>query len=174
MDRNIVLIGLSGTGKTTIGKMLSERLGMKFIDTDKLIEKAVGKSIKYIFDQYGEDYFRVLENKTVRVISRLRGYVIATGGGMVAYSGNIRRLKRNGILINLKSSTGSILKRLSKSALEERPLLDTENPAYAIRKLLEKRRRYYNRAEYVIRVDHKAPEKITREIVMLLSKKLHI
>ena len=79
--KNISLIGFMGTGKTTIGKILAERIGYKFIDVDEYIVKTEGKPINEIFEKYGEDYFRDLETKAIKKILKEENQVISTGGG---------------------------------------------------------------------------------------------
>ena len=98
---NIVLIGMPSSGKTTVGKILSDRLSRPFVDTDELIVKAVGMPITEIFKKYGEDYFRECEAKAVAEASRTGGCIIATGGGAVLRGENILTLKQNGRLVFL-------------------------------------------------------------------------
>lgn len=98
---NIVLIGMPGCGKSAIGKMLSTRLNKEFIDSDSLIEEKAGMKIADIFSQYGEAYFRKLEQETIAAIGKEHGKVIATGGGVIKNSANIDALKQNGIILFL-------------------------------------------------------------------------
>ncbi len=88
MKKGIVLIGMPGAGKTTIGRYISEKLNFKFVDMDEFIERSSKKSIKEIFDQ-GEDLFRAFETKTCEVLSRLDNVVISTGGGVVKKEENM-------------------------------------------------------------------------------------
>ena len=91
----IYLIGYMGSGKTTIGKHLSKKLNMPFIDTDKLIESESKKSINCIFHEFGEDYFRELEYKLIR--RNMKPHVIACGGGLPIYNNNIEYINKNGL-----------------------------------------------------------------------------
>lgn len=117
--KNIVLIGMPGCGKTTIGKILSERLEAKFIDIDKYIEKYNKKSITEIFQQ-GEEYFRNIERKAVLKINKEKNCVISTGGGVIKNYLNMEDLKKNGIIIFIDRPIESIAKDVNMS---NRPLL---------------------------------------------------
>ncbi len=99
--QNIVLIGMPGSGKTTLGKRLSEKLGRPLADSDAEIVRAAGLSIPEIFRDYGEPYFRDLESRVIRELSRTGGKVIATGGGAVLRQENVDALKQNGVLVFL-------------------------------------------------------------------------
>lgn len=98
---NVVLIGMPASGKSTVGALLSERLSRKFIDTDELIEKRAGVTIKEIFEKQGEEYFRSLESEVVREVSREHSLVISTGGGAVLRRENVKMLRENGKLFFL-------------------------------------------------------------------------
>ncbi len=119
LSKNIVLIGMPGCGKTTIGKILSERLEAKFLDIDKYIEKYNEKSITEIFQQ-GEEYFRNIERKAVLKISKEKNCVISTGGGVIKNYLNMEDLKKNGIIIFIDRPIESIAKDVNMS---NRPLL---------------------------------------------------
>lgn len=120
MKKNIVLVGLTGCGKTTIGTALSNRLSLPFIDMDKYIEQKEGKTITEIFKVKGEPYFRHLETIASRELSEKDGIVIATGGGAVLNPENMNYLKQNSIVLFLDRSPETILKKIN---LEKRPLL---------------------------------------------------
>ena len=93
-NKNIVLIGFMGCGKTTIGKELAKNLSFSFIETDVVIEQQQNKTINQIFSIFGEEYFRELEKQTYLKVSNLKNYVISTGGGVVKYEQNIINLKK--------------------------------------------------------------------------------
>ncbi len=125
MNKNIVLIGMSGAGKTTIGKALSYRLKKAFLDIDAFIEEKNGMSISEIFEKNGSDYFRSLETEAVKHISEnYENTIISTGGGVVLNPENMKYLKDTGTVIYLNRSVESILKTLNA---EKRPLLK-DNP----------------------------------------------
>jgi len=164
--KNIVLLGFMGTGKTSAGKILSKKLGFKFIDVDDLIEKKIGKSIGDIFKEDGEKKFRIIEKKVIKDISKLKNVVIATGGGAVLLKENINNLKKNGILISLMSSPESILKRVIKD--KKRPLLNCPNKLKRIKELLNFRFPYYvNNVDYIIDTSNLNPNEIANKILCL-------
>ncbi len=122
--RGIVLTGLMGAGKTTVGKMLADRLSWRFVDTDVLIEEREGKSINEIFKENGEEYFRELETAVIREISEncgKEGTVVSTGGGLVVRECNRSYLKKTGTVVYLRASKETLLKRIRNTS--DRPLL---------------------------------------------------
>ena len=149
--RSISLIGFMGVGKSTLGKKLSEELKLKFYDTDKEVEKKTGKSINDIFIDYGEDYFRKMEeNIIIKLLNRKESLVISFGGG--AYlNANIRKnMCKKTISIWLDADIKSILTRLSRSN-NIRPLMNKLSSNSDIEKLLKKRNKVYKKAD--IRID---------------------
>ena len=98
MDKNIVLIGMMGSGKTTVGKLLAQRLRRPFVDTDARIEEREGRSIPDIFEWDGEEAFRALERELARELSARSGLIIACGGGLPTQDGAINALKQSGLV----------------------------------------------------------------------------
>ncbi|MDD4984436.1 MAG: shikimate kinase [Dehalococcoidales bacterium] len=145
MKTNIALIGFMGTGKTTVGKTLAEKLGKEFFELDVLIEKKAGKTIPAIFKEDGEISFRELEIEVVKEVSRQRNAVIACGGGVILNKINIDRLRKEAVMVYLTASPRVILRRISKDT-DERPLLAVANPALTIKELLRFRRPFYEQA----------------------------
>lgn len=137
--KNIVLIGIMGCGKTTVGKILSKKLNRKFVDLDREIEKNTNMKISDIFDTYGEDYFRKIEEKTAKEFSDTSDFIISTGGGIVTKENSINFLKRNGTVIFIKRDLNEII----KCSLKGRPLLK-ENPN-AIFEIMKKRKDLYEK-----------------------------
>ena len=129
--RNLILIGMPGCGKSTVGRLAAERLGREFVDLDTEIEHAAGKPIPQIFAEDGEDAFRALEHTVICDICRRSSLVIATGGGCVTRSENYRPMAQNGVLFWLKRNIDSL-------PTEGRPLSQKQSPAalYEIRKPL--------------------------------------
>ena len=145
MKTNIALIGYMGTGKTVVGQLLAEKLGMKFIELDWLIEQEAGKPIPEIFQDDGEIAFRELEIEATKKIAREKYSVIACGGGIVLNKINIDRLKEGAMIVYLTASPRAILKRVSGQA-GQRPLLEVENQLKTIGEMLRFRKPFYERA----------------------------
>lgn len=120
MKKNIVLVGIMGCGKTSIGLSLSYKLKMPVIDMDKEIEKQEKMLISEIFAKYGEEYFRNVETQTAKKLSKLDGYIISTGGGVVLKGENMEYLKNNGIIVYIHRTPDEIVKSVNT---ENRPLL---------------------------------------------------
>ncbi len=119
MAKNIVLIGMPGAGKTTVGKMLYERLGLEFVDVDEFIEKESGKTIPELFN-ISENHFRNAETMAVKKLSRWNSSIIATGGGVVKNHINIEELKKQGIIVFIDRPIENIA---SDVEISKRPLL---------------------------------------------------
>ena len=120
MKKNIVLIGLPGSGKTTVGSLLAEKLGRKLVDTDALVEQREGCSIPQIFAQKSEQYFRDAETACARQAAAMEGVVIATGGGLVLRPENMAALKKTGVVYFLDRTPEDIAGSVDVS---DRPLL---------------------------------------------------
>ena len=139
---SIILTGFMGTGKTTIGKLLAERLGMEFTDMDDRIACRAGKSIPEIFAEDGEPAFRALERQVVMDLASQRGLVVATGGGVVLNPDNVRDLGSGAFLVCLTASPDVILERLRGDT--GRPLLRDGDKGGKIRSLLASRQHLYD------------------------------
>jgi shikimate kinase len=147
-QRPIVLVGLMGAGKTSVGRRLAEKLGIPFVDADHEIEAAAGKPIKEIFADHGEAYFREGER---RVIQRLIGngaQVLATGGGAYMNDETRQRIQEHGISVWLKAALPILMKRVAKR--QDRPLLQAEDPEAVMRGLMEKRYPVYALADVTV------------------------
>lgn len=171
---NIVLIGFMGSGKSTIGKWLSEKLEMDLLDTDSLIEDKMKRNINLIFQEYGEEYFRKIEKNTIKELSDEKNKIIACGGGVALNEENIQYLKKNGKIIYLETKVENIYDRLRGDT--SRPLLKNSITKEYIKDLLNKREAYYQRAaDFIISTDGKEENKICDEIIMklLCSKTLY-
>jgi shikimate kinase len=161
--KNIILTGFMGTGKTTIGKALSERLHMRLVDVDAEIESAEKMTINDIFRVYGESRFRETETAMIKKLSQEKNIIISTGGGAVLRDENMKALRENGLVFCLDASVETILERTGRS--EDRPLLKVENPREKISELLAYRRPFYEKAGIMIDTDGKTPLEIVREIM---------
>lgn len=161
--RNIVLIGFMGSGKTVVSKVLSKKLKMKIKDTDELIEKTTKLKIKEIFAKYGEEYFREIEKKVVSNVSKRKNIIISTGGGIVKNELNIKNLKKNGIIVYLKNSFLTSVKRLKNK--KDRPLFDHQNLKNT-KKLFNLRQKLYeSAADIIIKTDNKSIKEVAKEII---------
>lgn len=167
--KNIVLIGFMGTGKTTIGRLLAERLDRSFIDTDAVIEEITGKTIPQIFARDGVTRFRSEEALLVKKLAGRDSLVIATGGGMVLNPENVRLLKENGILIALTAEPEVIYQRVRN--VKSRPLLVKSNQREAIDSLLKEREGSYNIAACTIDTGRCTQEKAVDDIIRFLREK---
>jgi shikimate kinase len=168
--RSIVLIGMMGAGKSTIGRRLSARLRLPFLDADTEIEAAAAMSIPDIFETHGEPHFRDGE---ARVIARLLDNgpaVIATGGGAFMREETRRRIQEKAVSIWLKADADIIMKRVKRRA--DRPLLQTADPAATIGRLIEEREPVYQHADITIWSRDVPHEKIVDECVDALHARL--
>lgn len=164
---NLILCGMMGAGKTTIGIKIAEITGRRWYDTDGLIVDKHGK-ISDIFEYYGEAHFRKLETEIVKELVKQDGLVISTGGGLVLKTENNALLQENGKIVFLRATLDTLSKRLKVDG--ERPLLQTstENIRQRLERLLRERTPVYEHvADYIVDVDGKTPETIAKEIVEL-------
>jgi shikimate kinase len=168
-SKNIVLIGFMGTGKTSVGKMIAQRLKRPLIDVDKHIETVEKRKIADIFAQEGEAYFRSIETKAIAEFSTLRGVVITTGGGSVLNPKNLEALRRGGWLVALRASPETIYERVKDSP--HRPLLLIPDRLSEIRRLLEVRSPVYQKADFSFCTDDKTPSETTAEILAAIEQK---
>jgi shikimate kinase len=167
-DRSIVLIGMMGVGKSSIGRRLGARLGIAFVDADAEIERAAGMSIADIFARHGEESFRSGE---ARVIARLLStgpQVLATGGGAVMNSATRALIQARGVSIWLSAEFELLLRRISKRKAE-RPMLQTADPAATLRELLAAREPVYARADLTVRSREVPHDAVVAEIVKRLA-----
>jgi len=139
--RNIVLTGMMGTGKTTVGRYLAERLQIPFYDLDELIEHESGLNIPAIFREQGEPVFRALERAVVSRLGQLQGCIIATGGGTIVDPENLRQLMTNGEIICLTAAPERIVERTKD--MEHRPLLWHADRLERIREVMRVRAPVY-------------------------------
>ena len=162
---NIVLCGFMGSGKSTIGKMLSNTLDMPLIDTDEYIEKKLNMSIPQIFAEKGENFFRQTELEVCRELSALSGYIISTGGGTLLKSENVSAVKQSGTVFFLNVSEEAVLYRLRNDT--SRPLLQREDKKDAVHKLMTERLPLYKRAADFIIDAEQTPKKVCEQITEL-------
>ncbi|HSZ67945.1 MAG TPA: shikimate kinase [Xanthobacteraceae bacterium] len=166
--RSIVLVGMMGVGKSSIGRRLAARLGVPFVDADSEIETAAGMSIPDIFARHGEAYFR---NGEARVIARLLEsgpQVLASGGGAVMNADTRATIKAKGVSIWLKAEFDVLMRRIAKRK-NERPMLQTDDPSETLRQLLITREPFYALADLTVQSREAPHETIVAEIMRALT-----
>ena len=164
---NLVLCGMMGAGKSTIGIKIAELTGRRWYDTDGVISDRYGK-ISDIFEYYGEPHFRKLETEIVKELAGQDDLVISTGGGLVLKSENNAALQKNGKIVFLRATLKTLNQRLVLDGT--RPLLQasTESISDRLERLLKERTPIYEHvADYIVDVDGKTPLEIAKEIVAL-------
>ena len=164
--RSLYLIGMMGSGKTSTGRPLAERLGYGFVDADAVIEQAAGCTIPEIFERDGEAGFRELESQVMSAICQRHSLVVATGGGVVTQRKNWGLL-HSGIVIWLDVMRDQLLARLRADATE-RPLLQTPDPEAALDDLLAQRKPLYAEADLTVVIAQEDPATVADGILQLL------
>ena len=169
-NKNIVLIGYMGCGKSTVGRKAAKALGYTFLDTDVLIEKEEGMHIARMFEAKGEAYFREKETETIkRLIDGEKGNIIATGGGLPMTEGNPELLKELGTVIYLKADNETLVKRLSND--KARPLLRNVNLKERVETMLAIRGPVYEAcADMVLQADRMSFYEIICQIEKILRE----
>jgi shikimate kinase len=165
---NIVLTGFMGCGKSTVGRILADRLKFRFVDTDRLIEERCAMAISKIFAIKGEAAFRSLEEGVAVELGKLSALVIATGGKLMLNPANVRALGAHGQIFCLTASPEEILRRVGGDKGIKRPLLQGEHPHQRIIALLEERREGY-RCFMQIDTEGKSPQTVAEEVLRLLA-----
>ena len=168
MKKNLVLTGMMGVGKSTIGKKLAKKLKIKFIDLDKIIEKRESNSIKDIFEIKGEDYFRKIEKKVALQELKKVNAVIALGGGAFLNKDIRKEVEESAVSFWLDLNMKSILKRLKNS--KKRPLLNRENLPQTVNKIYLERMKFYNQSKYRIKCNSMTINEIILKIVKLYER----
>ena len=167
--KNIYLIGFMGTGKTTTGKLLAERMGRPFVDLDVEIERETGMRIPDIFAAHGEAHFRALEKAMAQRMAKRSNAVVATGGGAIKDAENRATMRSSGTVISLFADVDTVLERTT--ARGERPLLDAATEGErrkAVETLLAERKAFYADADHTIDTSDKTPLQVVEEILAKL------
>lgn len=166
--RNCYIAGFMGTGKTTVGKIIAERLKKPFVETDEEIVRSQKASIADIFSKHGEAYFRKLEKEILLTISSGAGQIISCGGGLMCAKENLALMKSTGMIFTLDAKPENIYQRLKNDTT--RPLLRVDDPLAEIQKLLRLRDHYYLQADHCISTEFKQPIEIACEIIAIMKK----
>jgi shikimate kinase len=161
---SIILIGMMGSGKTTVGKILADEINFKFIDSDDLIEKQEDKSITDIFLSKGEDYFRELEKNLISKFNH-KHFVLATGGGLPVFNDNFDKLINIGTIVYLKTS----FKELTNTRISNNSTRPIYTDKKAFENILKQREYVYKKAHFIISTDLKSPNEIVNEIKSIIQ-----
>jgi len=160
---NIILIGLMAVGKSTVGRLLAESLGLEFYDADQVVEDRAGAPVSWIFDVEGETGFRDREQQVIEDLTREDGIVLATGGGAVLRPANRAALAERGVVVHLDSPIERLLERTRKD--RKRPLLRQGNPREVLTRLAAERDPLYREiADYRFVTDRQGARTLAKEI----------
>jgi shikimate kinase len=168
LDCPLLLTGFMGSGKSSVGRVLAERLGCRFVDLDAEIIATDGRSINDIFAHDGEQAFRSLESTCLKRVLGGGRSVIATGGGVVVADDNRNFMRRQGIVVNLVVSLPQVLKRLHDTS--DRPLFAGSNAANSVKLLMDGREQFYADADIRIDTDGKSVEDVAAEILRFVEE----
>ena len=157
-----------GTGKTSVGRLLAQKMGMRYISTDEIIEDKERRSINDIFKKNGEVYFRRIEKEVVKKVCELDRFIIDAGGGVVLDEENVRNLKQNGKIISLEAGADVILERTKR--YRHRPLLNVDNPKAKVEELLKARAPFYAKADVSIDTTTLTVEQVAQEIKGIIDE----
>ena len=161
-NQNIILTGFMGTGKSSVGEALAKRLDRPFVDMDTLIEEREGRSVRQIFEEAGEAYFRQLESALCREIAAWRGCVIATGGGTLVNPKNLAALKGH-YIVCLDCEAETLWQRLA--AADDRPMLDSADKKTRLLNLLQARQSAYARIPHHVDVTQLSIDEAADEVL---------
>jgi shikimate kinase len=170
---NLVLIGYRATGKSTVGRILSEKMKITFRDTDLLVENKMAIPIKEIVALHGWDFFRIKEKEMIKTLMKKKSAIIATGGGVVLDQENVNLLKQTGVIIWLNAPVQDIVDRLNKDAQNKaiRPQFTTGNIAQETVDVLKQRLPLYEgAADYIVDTTGKKAVQVAEEIYQYLRK----
>jgi shikimate kinase len=168
MRRHIVLVGLPGSGKSTVGRLLAEALGADVIDIDNLLVREMGKPVSQIFGMLGEAGFRQMEREAVKTAQAREPCIIVPGGGWAAQPGQLEETRGQSLVIYLKCRPDTAIKRSEQG--EVRPLLTGADPLQLMRSLLEEREPFYLKADQQVSGDNPSVEVVVREVVELARR----
>jgi shikimate kinase len=166
--RNIALTGFMAVGKSAVGRNLARKLGRRFVDLDKRIEKSEGMKVRDLFSRKGESYFRRAEKEALREVLAEEDQVIATGGGAVMDEENLRLLRERSFLVCLTAAPDVLLRRAGNHS--RRPLLKGGDRARRIQQLLKQRRTHYAQAHVAIDTSNLTVEEVTEKIIALWNR----
>jgi shikimate kinase len=162
---NLILVGFSCSGKTTLGRNVARRLRVTFVDSDRFIEDMTGRSIPDIFREDGETAFRAVEREAIARILAERNQVVSTGGGAFVDPENRERMRNGNLVIHLQVRPETVVERLQNSKSgRPRPLLDSPDPLQRVMQLMAERKEAYSAAHVTIGVDDRSRYEIVGEL----------
>lgn len=165
---HFILVGLPGSGKTTVGQAVAQKLGRTFLDLDLEIERREGRSISQIFGEKGEDYFRKKEREITEELTLVGNMIVAPGGGWIADPENVALVRPPSQLIYLRVTPATALKRLGPMRMM-RPLLSRPDPTGELNKLLQARKAAYEAADHVVSTELFDLQKVISKVSELAS-----
>ena len=168
MKKNLVLTGMMGVGKSTVGKNLAQKLSYNFVDIDRTIETREGSTINLIFKNKSESYFRKLENEISLEKLKKKNTVVSLGGGAFLNKSIRREVKNTSVSFWLDVDVSEIIKRLKKT--KKRPLLYNKNLNVTVNKIYLERKKTYSEADYRIKCNFLDPDEIVDKILKLYEK----
>ena len=168
MKKNLVLTGMMGVGKSTVGKNLAQKLSYNFVDIDRIIESREGSTINLIFKNKSESYFRKLENEISLEKLKKKNTVISLGGGAFLNKSIRREIKNTSVSFWLDVDVSELIKRLKKT--KKRPLLYNKNLNVTVNKIYLERKKTYSEADFRIKCNFLGPDKIVDKILKLYEK----
>lgn len=166
-NRNIILTGFMGAGKSEVGRLLADSLSRQFTDTDAAIEQETGLSISEIFRRYGEAYFRSLERHQIMKLVGKRNLVVALGGGTLMNPDNLADLRKDGVLVYLRADFSRLMERVGKGS--SRPLVSGSGSREVLERLFKDREVLYRQADLIVETGHLRPAEVAERIVKLLA-----
>jgi shikimate kinase len=169
MSKNIILVGLMGAGKSTIGRNLARQLGKEFYDSDRVIEERTGVDIATIFEIEGEQGFRDREEQVINELCRMDNIVLATGGGSILREVNRKNMRKHGHVIYLRTTAEMLYSRIRYD--KSRPLMQTKSPLGTLKNLLKDREPFYMEvADTVITTGKQKATAIVKRVEEALEK----
>lgn len=168
MKKNLVLTGMMGVGKSTVGKNLAQKLSYNFVDIDRTIESREGSTINLIFKNKSESYFRKLENEISLEKLKKKNTVVSLGGGAFLNKSIRREVKNTSVSFWLDVDVSELIKRLKKT--KKRPLLYNKNLNVTVNKIYLERKKTYSEADFRIKCNFLGPDKIVDKILKLYEK----
>ena len=171
MNGPVFLTGLMGSGKTTVGQMLAQRLGWQWIDLDHAIERRAGKKVAQIFSEQGEQVFRQMESQELAFQAKITQHVVSCGGGVVLAEKNRLLLKRN-VTLYLAVSPELLAKRLKGIETKKRPLMRGRTPLKALQRLQRERAHFYRSSATIVLRASPRPEQVAERAFFRLRSTL--